>query len=49
MEERGAFCKWWDKPMNQVSEHESERCGEENWNCQECPYFGEIGKDEGHG
>ncbi len=38
----GSWCSWWDKPLECVSEHEQEQCGEYGWNCESCIYFCDV-------
>lgn len=32
----GFFCKWWDCPLAQVSEHQQESCERNGMDCQKC-------------
>lgn len=32
----GFFCKWWDCPLEQVSEHQQEDCERDGMDCQKC-------------
>lgn len=36
-----AFCKWWDKPLTDVTEHEQEKCEKNGLFCTECPNLSE--------
>lgn len=36
-----AWCKWWDKPLEDVEEDAQEVCEHEGRACTLCPYFGE--------
>lgn len=38
------FCKWWEKPIEEVEEDAQEVCLREGRTCTTCPYVGE--KDE---
>ena len=33
----GAFCRWYEKDMKDLSEHEQEQCAENGQDCKECP------------
>lgn len=33
----GAFCRWYEKDMKDLSEHEQEQCAENGQDCNECP------------
>lgn len=33
----GAFCRWYEKDMKDLSEHEQEQCAENGQDCSECP------------
>ena len=37
-----AYCTYHTKPLEDVTEHEQASCWDEGWNCQECPYLGEL-------
>lgn len=32
-----AFCRWYDKQFEDVSEHEQEQCEENGQDCRTCP------------
>ena len=32
-----AFCRWYDKQFESVSEHEQEQCEENGQDCRTCP------------
>ena len=38
------YCEYWEKNLDDVNEHEMlDVCNEEQgWDCQTCPYFGEL-------
>ena len=41
------FCKWWDKPLEEVEEDAQEVCLKEGRACfADCPYIAEEGADE---
>ena len=31
------YCRWWNKNLEDVTEHEQERCEENGQDCGECP------------
>lgn len=31
------YCKWYDKQLEDVTEHEQEQCKENGQDCEECP------------
>lgn len=33
----GAFCRWYEKDMENLSEHEQQQCEENGQNCCKCP------------
>lgn len=33
----GAFCRWYEKDVKDLSEHEQEQCAENGQDCCECP------------
>ena len=33
----GAYCRWYDKEMRDVTEHEQEQCAENGQDCSNCP------------
>lgn len=33
----GAFCRWYEKNMEKLTEHEQEQCKENGQDCCECP------------
>lgn len=32
-----AYCRWYEKRLEDVAEHEQEQCNENGQNCMECP------------
>lgn len=32
-----AFCRWYEKDMEKLTEHEQQQCEENGQNCCECP------------
>ena len=41
--EREAFCRWYDKPLRDVAEHEQEACA---YGCVECGFLTASGCTE---
>lgn len=41
-----AFCKWHNKRLEDVAEHEQEQCWEQKWDCMECPYLTAESEEE---
>lgn len=39
------FCKWWDKPFEEVEEDAQEVCLKEGRSCTSCSYFGEEAEE----
>lgn len=44
-----AWCKWWDKPLEDVEEDAQEVCEHEGRVCTSCPYFGEESEGTARG
>ena len=40
------FCLWWNTKSENVAEWQSEKCDNEGWYCDECPYYVEHPDDE---
>ena len=32
-----AYCRWYEKPMRELAEHEQEQCAENGQKCEDCP------------
>ena len=32
-----AYCRWYEKPMRELAEHEQEQCTENGQQCDKCP------------
>lgn len=40
-----AYCKWWDKLLEEVEEDAQEVCLKDGRTCTSCSYFGEETKE----
>lgn len=41
-----AFCRWYEKDMKNLTEHEQEQCKENGQNCFDCPDLAEKRNEE---
>ena len=37
MKMRKAYCRWYDKKLEDVAEHEQEECKRNGYDCTDCP------------
>lgn len=44
-----AYCRWYEKPMQELAEHEQEQCEENGQRCENCPDLILRQEDEGVG
>ncbi len=38
-----SYCRWHEKYMRELTEHEQGQCEKYDWDCRECPYM--IGRE----